>query len=230
MENSMSNKGLYQTGFVFAILTTLSWLVFVVGSITSGDGSSLEGWLALGNSTAGFLYNWGGTFGSLLAIPVFLALYTGFRQEIGVVLRIPVAFALVGSAYLAMGFMVDAGSGIYIFRPIVAEASGDEAIDLWRAARLAQDSIEVTWFIGSFMAYGAAVVWMAVLMLRSAKAPRWLNWVGIIAGLAGFIWLRLFIPIPMPQILFLVLILINVFVGMGWMVGLTFILARANED
>jgi hypothetical protein len=141
-----------------------------------------------------------------------------------------VAFALVGSAYLAMGFMVDAGSGIYIFGPIVAEASGDEAIDLWRAARLAQDSIEVTWFIGSFMAYGAAVIWMAVLMLRSAKAPRWLNWVGIIAGLAGFIWLRLFIPIPMPQILFLVLILINVFVGMGWMVGLTFILARANED
>ena|GEM_PF-6986020 len=38
-----------------------------------------------------------------------------------------------------------------------------------KAAQLAQNSIEVTWCIGSFLAYGASVLSMAILLLRETS-------------------------------------------------------------
>jgi hypothetical protein len=112
----MSNKGLYQTGLVFAVLTALGWILFVVGSMAfpQGEGTgALESYLARADSSAALMYTWGGILGSLLVIPVFLALFQGFRRETGSILAVPITFAMVGVAFIKNGFIVDKGYIIY---------------------------------------------------------------------------------------------------------------------
>ncbi len=229
----MSNKGLYQTGLVFAALTALGWILFVIGSMSfpQVEGAGVvEGYLARADSSANLLYTWGGVLGSLSVIPVFLAFFQGFRQETGSVLVVPVTFAVVGVAFLTMGFMVDTGSLIYYFGPAVAAAEGPDAELMVKAAQLAQDSIEVTWAIGSFLAYGGSVVWMAILLFRASRVPRWMNWAGIIGGLAGFVWLVRFIPVSAPQSAGIILLLLNIVLTMVWLVGLSIVLTRSGEE
>ncbi len=229
----MSDKGLYQTGVVFAVLTAVGWILFVVGSLSFPqveEAGAVESYLARADSSAVLLYTWGGVLGSLSAIPVFLAFFQGFRRETGSVLAVPVTFAIVGVAFLTMGFMVDTGSLIYYFGPVVEGAEGQDAALIVKAAQLAQDSIEVTWAIGSFLAYGGSIVWMAILLLRASGAPRWMNWVGITAGLAGFVWLVRFVPVSVPQSAGIILLFANIVLSLVWLVGLAIILARADEE
>ena len=218
----MSDKGLYKTGLVFAVITAIGWLLFVVGSMTFpqvGELGSLERYFAVTDSSAALMYTWGGIFGALCAVPIFLAFFQGFRNDTGSVLVVPVVFAIIGSAFLALGFMVDSGSHIYYFGPAVAAAQGAEAETMLKAAQLAQDSIEVTWAIGSFLAYGSSILWMAILFLRSPLASKWLNWVGIIGSLAGFVWLLRFIPVPAPQSVGIILLFVNILGTMIWLIG-----------
>jgi hypothetical protein len=229
----MSNKGLYQTGLVFAVLTALGWILFVVGSLSfpQGEGAgALESYLARADSSAVLMYTWGGILGSLMVIPVFLALFQGFRRETGSILAVPITFAMVGVAFLTMGFMVDTGSMIYYFGPAVAAAEGSDAELMMKAAQFAQDSIEMTWAIGSFLAYGGSIVWIAILLFRASRAPRWMNWTGIIGGLAGFIWIVRFVPVPAPQSVGIILLMMNIVLVMVWLVGLSIVLARSGDE
>lgn len=228
----MSNKGLYQVGMVFAFLTTLSWVVFVFGMLTTGQGDTgglVETYIARSESASILMYTWGGIFGSLFVIPVFLALYQGFRRETGSVLMVPVVFGIVGVVFLTLGFMVDTGSMIYYFGPAVAAADGADAELMVKAASLAQDSIEVAWSIGSILAYGFPIVWMAILFFRSKLVKNWLNWLGVVGGLAGFVWAFRFIPVPAPQSLGLILLMLNIILTMIWLVGLSIVLVRSGE-
>ena len=66
----MSNKGLYQTGLVFAVLTALGWILFVVGSLSfpQGEGAgALESYLARADSSAilGVVYHLAGVISIL---------------------------------------------------------------------------------------------------------------------------------------------------------------------
>ena len=95
------------------------------------------------------------------------------------------------------------------------------------AAKLAQDSIETTWVIGSFLAYGGPFVWLAILLFRSNRVPAWLNWIGIVGGLGGFVWITNFVPVPpigpIP-------LLLNIVLCMAWLIGVSLILVRTAED
>jgi hypothetical protein len=228
----MSNRGLYKTGLVFAVLTGLSWILFVLGSFgASGSaGGVVETYIARSESASLLMYTWGGIFGSLFVVPVFLAFFQGFRYETGSVLAVPVAFAILGVVFLTMGFMVDTGSLIYYFGPAAAAAEGSDAELIVKAGQLAQDSIEVTWAIGSFLAYGGSIVWIAILLLRSERAPKWVNWVGILGGLAGFVWLVRFLPVSAPQSIGLILLFINIILSIVWLVGLSLVLTRSAEE
>lgn len=84
-----------------------------------------------------------------MVVPVFLAFLQRFRREAGAVLGVPVTFGILGSALLALGFMVDTGSMIYYFAPAVAATEGPNVELIMQAAQLAQDSIEVTWLLGA---------------------------------------------------------------------------------
>jgi len=228
----MSNRSLHLTGFVFSLLTAIGWILFIAGSMGSSQGDNaglVANYLARADSTSILLYTWGGVLGSLSVIPVFLSFYQGFRQETGSVLIVPVTFGLIGVAFLTMGFMVDTGSMIYYFGPAVAASAGANAEAVAQAAQLAQDSIEVTWAIGSFLGYGGAVLWMALLFLKKSSSSQWLNWTGIIGGLAGFVWLLRFVPISAPQSIGFILLFLNIILTMVWLIGLSFKLARTGE-
>jgi len=227
----MSNKGLYKTGLVFAGLTALSWILFVLGNFGSSGsaGGIVEAYIARSESASLLMYTWGGIFGSLFVVPVFLSFFQGFRRETGSVLSVPVAFAILGVVFLTMGFMVDTGSMIYYFGPAAAVAEGADAELIVKAAQLAQDSIEVTWAIGSFLAYGGSIVWMAILFLRSEQVAKWINWVGILGGLAGFVWLIRFLPISAPQSIGFVLLFLNIILSIVWLVGISITLNRSRD-
>jgi len=229
----MTNKALYRTSLVFALLTALGWILFVAGSmgLSSGTGAgNVENYLAQADSPAMLMYTWGGILGSLMVVPVFLALFQGFRRQAGVVLAVPVTFGILGVVFLTLGFMVDTGSMIYYFAPALAAVEGPNVELVMQAAQLAQDSIEVTWAIGSFLAYGGAVLWLAILLLRVDRAPKWINWSGIIGGLAGFVWLLRFIPIPAPQSIGMILLMTNILFSLVWLVGLSIFLVRSAEE
>ena len=112
----------------------------------------------------------------------------------------------------------------------MAAAEGSDAELMMKAAQFAQDSIEVTWAIGSFLAYGGSIVWIAILLFRASRTPRWMNWAGIIGGLAGFIWIVRFIPVPAPQSVGIILLMMNIVLVMVWLVGLSIVLARSGDE
>lgn len=222
----MSHRGLYQTGLTFAILTTLGWVIFVLGLVggspVSGAGPVAD-YLADAESTSSLLYLWGGVLGSLAVVPVYAALAVGFWQDTGSVLLAPIALAIVGVVMLTLGFTVDVGSALYQHAPTIAGATQEDAVAMVLAAQMAQDSIEVTWAIGSFLAYGGPFVWLAVLFFRANRVPKWLNWIGVVGGLGGFVWISNFVPIPPIGPLPL---LINIVMGMVWLVGVSLVLVR----
>ena len=65
-------------------------------------------------------------------------------------------------------------------------------------------------------------LWMAILFLRTTDSPRWVNWLGIGAALAGIVWIFPFLRIPPNPIL----ILLNIILGMIWLIGLASYLNR----
>jgi len=99
-----------------------------------------------------------------------------------------------------------------------------------KAAQLSQDNIEVTWVSGSFLAYEGSIVWIAILLFRASRMPRWMNWAGIIGGLAGFVWIVRFFPVPAPQSVGIIFLFINIVLVMVWLVGLSIALARSGDE
>jgi hypothetical protein len=226
----MSNKSLYRAGLVFAILMSVSWIAYVIGGMSQPDTSDLgpaasilaiveSGWPAT-------LAIWGGVLGSLFTIPAFLVYFVGFGRRAPVLL-IPVAFVVVGAVFVALAFMMDAASLRYIYAPALAGKSAAEAGQFAFVARIAVDSIEVAWDVGSFLAYGFGSLWTAILLLRVAGVPKWINVVGIIGGLAGLAWMIDFVPFTLP--LADIWLPINILAVIVWMIALSAVLARTDE-
>ena len=82
----MSNKSLYTVGLAAAILSTLSWVAFIVAGNPSYSGlSGRELFQAWQNDRIGWLlYGWGGVFGALLSIPYFQAFHRALKDKIPV--------------------------------------------------------------------------------------------------------------------------------------------------
>jgi hypothetical protein len=226
----MSNRGLYRTGLVFAVLMSLGWIAYVAGGMSRPDTSDLgpaASILALVESGWPVTLSiWGGVLGSLFTIPAFLVYFVGFGRKAPVLL-IPVAFVVVGAIFVALAFMMDAGSLAYTYAPGLEGKSITDADQLAFVARIAVDAIEVTWDIGSFLAYGVGALWTAILLVRLAGVPKWVNIIGIIGGLAGLVWIADFLPFALP--LASVWLPLNILAIMVWMIALSAVLARTSE-
>ena len=92
------------------------------------------------------------------------------------------------------------------------------------AASLAVEVFEMPWNVGSFLLFGLGIGLIAYYALRTATGPKWLNWVGIIAGLSGIVWLRTYLPFLLPVSVFL--IVLNILTIIVWSIGLSAVLAR----
>ena len=93
---------------------------------------------------------------------------------------------------------MDPGSHANIFGQRINAANPSEAAASVKMAAYSHDVIEFTWDFSSFLAYGFALVWIVLLLIRPAVSLNLLNYIGLIGGIAGFIWLADFLPFTLP--------------------------------
>lgn len=226
----MSKKSFYKLALISAVVSAVSWIVFVIGQTslpaTSGISDPLEFFNVLQDARSTFLmYGWGGIFGTLLSIPFILAFYVAMKDTSPMVLLSTIT-ALVGAVFTSLGFFKPLTLA-YIHLPYALEASA-EALPMIRiAAKVAVDVYEVPWALGSFLLFGLGFGLLGYLGLRSATGPKWLNIAGILAGLTGIVWLTVFLPFIQP--VHLVLILSNILLIFIWSIGLSASLLRTES-
>ncbi len=98
---------------------------------------------------------------------------------------------------------------------------------LLAATQIAGDLIEVTWFVGSFLAYSLGIGLFSYTALRSAPIAKWINWVGLVAGIAGLAWLTPFIPALEP--IAMIPRLVNILGIFVWSIAMSVVMLRMKE-
>lgn len=225
-----SPRGLYVIAFASAVVSTLGWVLYIVGSTGGTDLSAiaepaarLEAMAARGGTD--LIYGWGGTIGALLTIPYLLGIAYALASA-GPQRWLAYAAGLVGAVLTAVAFMMVL-SGVYFMLPAALSAPAEQTATYLVAIEMAAAIIEAPWFLGSFLVYGLAIGWLAWLGLRGGVGPAWLNWIGIAGAIAGLIWLRHFIPILLP--LTLIGSLANVVLVSVWAIGATWVVMRVAD-
>jgi hypothetical protein len=227
----MSNKKLYQAGFVAAIVSTLGWLAFIMGTTGLPDLSGIDDpstlFLALKDArTSYLLYGWGGVIGAFLTIPYVLAVYYATRQA-GSIRLLAMMAGVIGAVLAAMAFMGDTLTQVYFYVPAAQEASIDQLPMLAVVARFSGDVFEVAWFVGSFLVYGLGIGLLAFYAWQTGVGSKWINGIGLIAGVTGLIWLRPFLPFLNPATT--ILSLLNILTVTIWAIGISASLVRHKE-
>jgi hypothetical protein len=226
----MSNKALYRVALIAAILSALSWFAYVFGqlslpALSEIDNPQLFFQTIQDTRTIFLLYGWGGVLGTLLCVPYLLAFYTAIKESASVVplVLLSLIIALIGTVLAVIGFFKPL-TLIYSYVPMGLEA-GPEALPLLKtAASVAVEVLELPWNVGSFLLFGLGIGLIAYYALRTATGPKWLNGVGIIAGLSGIVWLRVYLPFLLPVSVFL--IVLNILTIMIWSIGLSVVIVR----
>ena len=194
----MSNRDLYRAGLIAAILSAVSWFAFVYGQLNLPNLSEIDdplGWFEKVEETRTFfiLYGWGGTLGTLLMVPYVLAFYKGLKGEAPLV-SMPVVYAFIGVALTVLGFFKPL-TAIYTYAPMGLAVDQEALPFLKTASTVAIEVYELPWNIGSFLLFGLGAGLIAYYAWRTATGPAWLNWVGIVGGVAGITWLAAYLPL-----------------------------------
>ena len=226
----MSNKHLYRVALIAAILSAVSWFAFVFGQLSLPALSEIDDPLLFFQTiqdtrTNFLLYGWGGVLGTLLCVPYLLAFYTAMKESSSVVpmVLLSLIIALIGTVLTVIGFFKPL-TIIYTYVPIGLGAS-PEALPLVKtAASVAVEVFEMPWNVGSFLLFGLGIGLIAYYAFRTATGPKWLNWVGIIAGVSGIVWLRTYLPFLLP--VSVLLIVMNILTLIVWSIGLAAVLAK----
>ena len=226
----MSNKHLYRVALIAAILSAVSWFAFVFGQLSLPALSEIDDPLLFFQTiqdtrTNFLLYGWGGVLGTLLCVPYLLAFYTAMKESASVVplVLLSLIIALIGTVLTVIGFFKPL-TIIYTYVPM-GLAAGPEALPLLKtAASVAVEVFEMPWNVGSFLLFGLGIGLIAYYALRTATGPKWLNWVGIIAGVSGIVWLRTYLPFLLPVSVFL--IVLNILTVIVWSIGLSAVIVR----
>ena len=228
----MLNKDLYQAGLAAAIVSAVSWIAFVYGQLNLPTLSDIDDplrWFQSIEDTRTFfmLYGWGGTLGTLLTVPYILAFSKALKDRAPLV-SMPVIYAFIGIPLTVLGFFKPLAA-LYTYVPMAAAAGPETLPFLKTASSVAVELYELPWNIGSFLLFGLGIGLIAYYAWRTATGPAWLNWVGIIGGIAGITWLASYLPfLGMP--LRLILIVVNILAIIIWSIGLSLVLVRQDSQ
>ncbi|MCP4167917.1 MAG: DUF4386 family protein [Chloroflexi bacterium] len=226
----MSNRNLYRIGLVAAIISTVGWIFFVLGNMSSPDLPAIADpqqyfQTLQGARSTYLLYGWGGVIGAFLTIPYILAFFYA-TENAGSVRSVATSAAVIGAVLTAAGFMSNTLSPIYFILPVALETDPEALLATRIAVELIIDAFEAMWWVGSFLVYGVGIGSIAIHAWQSTSAPKWINGVGIVAGLTGIIWLRHFIPFLLP--LTRILSLLNILTASIWAIALSAWLTRQD--
>jgi hypothetical protein len=226
----MSNKDLYRAGLVAAILSAVSWFAFVYGQLNLPALSDIDDplrWFQTIEDTRTFffLYGWGGTLGTLLAVPYILAFYKSIKEKAPLV-SMPVIYAFIGVALALLGFFKPL-TALYAYLPLGLAADPETLPFLKTASSVAVEVYELPWNVGSFLLFGLGTGLIAYYAWRTATGPAWLNWVGIIGGIAGITWLAAYLPFLGGPVR-IIMIVVNILALIVWSIGLSLVLARRS--
>jgi len=101
--------------------------------------------------------------------------------------------ALIGAVLATIGFIKPL-TIIYSPVPLALDSAPDALPMVKTAATVAVEVLETPWNIGSFLLFGLGIGLIAYYALRTATGSKWLNWVGIIGGISGIVWLQAYLP------------------------------------
>jgi len=226
----MPKTSFYKAALVAAILSAVSWIVYIVGGMSLPAMSEISDPLQFFQTIqdtrpAWLMYGWSGIFGTLLSIPYIIAFYYAMKDN-GPVILLSMIIALIGAALTIFGFFSPL-TLVYFYVPLGLEAS-PESLPLFKAAaQVAVEVFEMPWLFGSFLIFGFGFALIAYYGWRTSTGPKWLNVVGMLAGLAGVVWLETFLPFLQP--IGVILRLSNILLIFVWSIGLSIVLVRQKE-
>ena len=153
----MTNRNLYRIGLAAAILSTVGWLAYILGSTGSPDVSEIHGRMLFetyndARSTY-LLYGWGGIFGALLTIAYALSFHHA-TDNAGSVRTLTTVAIVIGAVLTSLGFMKSL-TNIYYFDPAALEAGAAQMPQIEAAAKFAGYAFEVPWFLAACRALNA---------------------------------------------------------------------------
>jgi len=226
----MTNKGFYKLALMAAILSAVSWIVFILGSMSkpalSEISDPLKFFQAIQDSRVAWLmYGWGGVFGTLLSIPYIIAFYNEMKDS-GPEILLSMIVSVIGATLATFGFFSPLTS-LYYYLPVGLVANPEYLPIFKVAADVAVEVYEAPWFVGSFLIFGLGFGLLSYFALRTSTGPKWLNIVGILAGLTGIIWLENYLPFLEP--IGVILRLSNILLIFVWSIGLSASLVRQKE-
>jgi hypothetical protein len=205
----MSDRGFYTFALIAAILSMAAWIVYIVFNSSGPDYIGLDDsgqafQILWESRNVTYAYGWGGSFGAFLVIPYMLAYQYAFRH-LGPWFWLATATTVIGSVLTALGFMAGSLTLVYSLVPLGLNASPNQVDALFAATQVVGELIEVTWFVGSFLAFSVGIGLFAYATLRLAPVAKWISVVGIVAGISGVAWLSFFFPAlesiaPIPRI------------------------------
>jgi hypothetical protein len=213
----MYNRSFVKIGGLFTILTGLCFL-----------GTSLT--LPLGASRV--IYAWLGLAGSVLLVPAMWGMYQFLNNEknssslqLGVIAMLTGVPFLIGIYLLAYVAAVSTGSALWDAATANATPATLPLLEMYEDVLLV--SALVTILIGSFLTFGAAPFFISYASLRTTEVPKWLAWVGIIAGVYSFLWLGWGWAIQPAQILIL---LPGILLNFIWILAMGIYMLRFRES
>lgn len=226
----MSEKSFYKVALIAAILSAVSWIFFILGQTSRPALSDISDPLQFFQSIQDtrlvwIMYGWGGVFGTLLSIPYIIAFYNAMKDT-GPGILMSMVIALIGATLAVFGFFSPLTT-LYYYLPVGLVANPESLPVFKVAAEVAVQVFEAPWFVGSFLIFGLGFGLIAYFGLRTSTGPKWLNVVGILAGLTGIIWLENYLPFLEP--IGVILRLSNILLIFVWSIGLSTALVRQKE-
>jgi len=226
----MSNKNYYKVALTAAILSAVSWIFFILGGMSKPPLSEISDPLQFfqtiqDSRIAWLMYGWGGIFGTLLSIPYIIAFYNAMKDS-GPGILLSMITALIGATLATFGFFSPLTT-LYYYLPVGLVATPEYLPVFKAASEVAVQVFEAPWFVGSFLIFGLSFGLIAYFGWRTSTGPKWLNVVGMLAGLTGIIWLENYLPFLQP--IGVILRLSNILLIFVWSIGLSSALVRQKE-